>query len=61
MTNLVPALGSTSLGIVVGWLVLNALTGCNSKDRKQGSEQLCGPAHERLATKPSSCGWKVTV
>jgi len=22
---------------------------------------LCGPAHERLATKPSSCGWKMTV
>ena len=37
------------------------LNGSNSKDRKRGSEELCGLAHERLATKPSSCGWKVTV
>ena len=39
----------------------NALAGCTNKDRKQGSEELCGPGHERWATKPSSCSSKVTV
>ena len=33
----------------------------NKKDRKQWSEEMCGPSHKRLATKLSSCGWKVTV
>ena len=33
----------------------------NKKDRKQWSEEMCGPSHKRLPTKLSSCGWKVTV
>jgi hypothetical protein len=40
---------------------VNALAGGSNKDRKQWSDRLYGPAHERLATKPSSCGWKKTV
>jgi hypothetical protein len=43
------------------WLAVLILAGCINKDRKQGSEELCGPGHERWATKPSSCGSKVTV